>query len=98
MKTIKNDFCRCTVHSEIYAVHLQTNALINLVKSFKIYIIVYLNVNLKLLTKLLSSAFVCWWVIYINKNELSLLNSVHSVSYLMGIESAFLGFFFLNRY
>jgi len=64
-------FYRCAVHFEIYAVHSPTDALfINLVKSFKFKlkyaksencrgdIIVYLNVNLKLLTELINNAFV----------------------------------------
>ena len=53
-------FNRCTVHFEIYVVHSPINTLfINLVKSFKfINIIVYFNLNLKLLTKLINSAFV----------------------------------------
>ena len=63
------DFYHCTVHFDIYLVHSPPNALfINLFKSFKFTlkytiisrsdIIVYFNVNLKLLTKLINSEFV----------------------------------------
>jgi len=58
------------VHFEFYIGHIPTNALfINLVKSFKFtlkytIIIVYFNANLKLLAKLINSAFVGVWTTY----------------------------------
>jgi len=55
-------FYSCTVHFEIYAVHTPTNAIfINLVKSLNFTLefkIVHFNVKLKLITKLINSAFV----------------------------------------